>query len=194
MVLLNLGHHLMQVLIIRARAHALRQIWMPKGLPVEDGFLYAMILTDCFRSEIDQSKIMRAANATHYYETLTSLKAIFQHELRIVIGTAVNCYFTWDFLKFATDPNGPGAGVTIKHLAGNDPLWYSKLINNAIQNHGFWVLPKGMLFRRFANLGSYNGPALIKRAIIAIIGFTLDVPVFFVANSRLKGGKAIGYW
>ena len=177
-----------------ARADALRQIWMPKGLAVEDGFLRAMIVTDCFRTPINEDRIIRAGNATHYYETVTSLKGIFHHELRIVIGTAVNCYFTWDFMMFATDPYGPGAGVLIRNWVEKDSSWYPRFINNTIKNHGVWVLPRGMLFRRFSRFSSYRGLKLVKWALLAIVGFLLDLPVFIAANHRLKKGDAVGYW
>lgn len=177
-----------------ARGDALRQIWMPKGLAVEDGFLSAMIVTDCFRSPYDEGKIIRAENATHYFETLTSLRAIFRHELRLVIGTVVNSYFIWDFLLFATDPTGPGAGVLIRNWVEKDPSWYPRFIDNSIRNHGFWVLPRGMLFRRFSGYKNKRGLGLVKWALIAIVGFLLDLPVFIAANRRLKKGGVVGYW
>jgi glycosyltransferase involved in cell wall biosynthesis len=176
------------------RAETLRQIWMPKGLAVEDGFLRAMVVTDCFRTTINEARIIRAENATHYYETLTGLKGIFRHELRLVIGTAVNCYFTWDFMMFATDPSGPGAGILIRNWMEKDPSWYPRFIDNTIRNHGFWVLPKGMLFRRFSRFKSYRGLRWVKWALFAILGFFLDLPVFIAANRRLKKGGVIGYW
>lgn len=177
-----------------ARAEALRQIWMPKGLSVEDGFLRAMIITDCFRSPVDESKVIRAENATHYYETLTSIRAIFKHELRIVIGTSLNCYFIWDFLLFATDPVGPGAGILIRNQIKKNPSWYPTLIENSIRNHGFWVLPQGMIFRRFSKFKNKHGLELVKSAIVIFAGFLLDLPVFIAANRRLKKGGTIGYW
>ena len=177
-----------------ARADALRQIWMPKGLAVEDGFLSAMIVTDCFRSPYDAGRIIRAENASHYYETLTSFRSIFRHELRLVIGTSVNCYLIWDFLMFATDPMGPGAGVLIKNWIEKDPSWYPRFVDNSIRNHGFWVLPRGMLFRRFSGLKNKHGLALVKWTVIAIVGFLLDLPVFIAANRRLKKGGVVGFW
>jgi glycosyltransferase involved in cell wall biosynthesis len=177
-----------------ARTDMLRQIWMPKGLSVEDGFLRAMIVTDCFRTAINEERIIRAENATHYYETVTSLRGIFNHELRIVIGTAVNCYFTWDFMIFATDPAGPGAGVLIRNWMGKDSSWYPRFIENTIRNHGAWVLPRGMLFRRFARFKHYRGLGLVKGSLFAMLGFLLDLPVFIAANRRLKKGGAVGYW
>lgn len=177
-----------------AYASALRQIWMPRGMPVEDGFLRAMIVTDCFRMPADDRRIIRAANASHYFETLMLPRAIFRHEVRLVIGNALNCYLTWDMLHFATDPEGPGAGVLIRNRMARDPRWYAVLIDNAIRNHGWWVLPRGMLFRRFSGARRNHGVGRLKWLVIAVAGFLFDLPVFLAANRKLKRGNGIGYW
>lgn len=177
-----------------ARASTMREIWMPRGLPIEDGFLRAMIVTDCFRKPADDSRVIRAPHASHYFETLTTPGAIFRHEVRLVVGNALNCYLTWDLLLFATDPEGPGAGVLIRNRMARDPRWYPALIDNAIRNHGWWVLPRGMLFRRFSGARRNHGVGRFKWLVIAVAGFLLDLPVFLAANRKLKKGKAIGYW
>lgn len=177
-----------------ARSQTLRNIWMPKGLPGEDGFLKMMVVTNCFRSEVDPSRVARAENASHFYEGLTKPTAIFNHELRLAIGTTLNCYLTWDFLKFATDPKGPGAGLLIKNCLENDPDWYGKYINNEIRNRGWWVLPRGMLFRRFATLRNMPLQNKLKKMPLALLAFLFDLWVFLVANNRLKKGRAIGFW
>jgi glycosyltransferase involved in cell wall biosynthesis len=177
-----------------ARADALRQVWMPKGLSVEDGFLRAMIVTDSFRAAPDERKVIRAPDASHYYETLTSVPAIVRHELRIVIGTALNCYLAWDFLQYATDPQGPGAGTLIFHRTKEDPAWYRKLMANAIRNRGWWVLPRGMFFGRFTNLKEKRGLGLLRSLPMATARFLVDVPVLVIANHKLKSENAIGYW
>jgi hypothetical protein len=177
-----------------ARSSALRQIWMPKGLSVEDGFLRAMLVTDCFRSPADERRVIRAPNASHYYEALTSPADIFRHELRIVVGTAMNCYLMWDFLLYATDPQGAGAGTLIRNRTMQDPRWYPTLMTNSIQNHGWWVLPRGTLFRRLAGLRGKSGRALFRAVPVAAIGLLLDLPVFWAANQKLKSGDAVGYW
>lgn len=172
-----------------ARAEALRRIWMPKGLSVEDGFLGAMLVTNCFREPEDRARIIRAPAASHYYETLSSVSAIFRHELRLVIGTALNCYLLWDFLLFATDPAGDGAGELIRRRLERDPEWYGKLMTNSIRTRGWWVLPGGMLFKRFA-----ARPLGVKSLLKALVGFALDLPVCLAANHRIKKLDAIGYW
>jgi glycosyltransferase involved in cell wall biosynthesis len=178
-----------------ARAALLRQIWMPRGLSVEDGFLAAMLLTNCMLSPSDNRRLIRAPAASHYYETLTALRAIFQHELRLVVGTALNSYLIWDFLLFATDPAGSGAGVLIRNQLENDPRWYAKLIDNSIRNRGWWVLPRGMLFRRFHGWhASRRGGNRARALAVALAGFMLDLPVFLAANRRIKKTSTIGYW
>jgi glycosyltransferase involved in cell wall biosynthesis len=177
-----------------ARADALRRIWMPKGLSVEDGFLGAMLCSDCLLAPLDPRKLIRAPNADHYYETLTNLHAIFRHELRLVIGSTLNCYLIWDFLLFAVDPRGGGAGELIRNQLERDPNWYSNLITNSIRNHGWWVLPRGTLLRRFSGYRMHRGVRFVRWFTIAVVGFMLDLPVFLVANRRIKNTNAIGYW
>jgi len=177
-----------------ARSEILRAIWMPAGLPGEDGFLKAMIVTDLFRSEVDMCRLVRAQNASHFYEAESTILGIFRHELRLVIGTALNCYFTWDFLKFATDPKGPGAGILIRDCLEENPNWYKDYITNEIRNRGFWVLPRGMLFRRFSALSRSNALQRISKFPFALVAFVFDVLVFMAANRRLKRGEGIGFW
>jgi hypothetical protein len=114
--------------------------------------------------------------------------------LRLVIGTALNCYLVWDFLIFATDPRSNGAGELIRNQLETDPNWYSRLIANSIRNRGWWVLPRGMLFRRFAGHESRRGLRLLRWFLIASVGFLFDFPIFIFANRRLKNSNLIGYW
>ena len=177
-----------------AAASTLRQVWMPPGLSGEDGFLKGMIVTDFFRSEPDARRVARARDASHYYEGLTSVKDIFHHELRMVIGTALNCYFMWDFLKFATDPSGPGAGALIRSQLAADPSWYRRTIENQIRNRGLFALPRGTLLQRFAALRGLTWLQVLRRLPLVVAGTLLDVPTFWLANRKLRSGKAIGFW
>lgn len=177
-----------------ARAAVLRNIWMPAGLSCEDGFLRAMVVTDLFRSDVDEGRVIRAPHAAHWYETPPDLWGTFRHEVRLVIGTAQNCYLTWDFLRFATDPQGPGAGHLIKGMFQADADWYAKLIHNAVRNRGWWVLPKGMLFRRFFRFRGRSFGEWLKGMPLGLLSFFFDLPVFLVANRSLKKTGGVGYW
>ena len=175
-------------------AAILRQIWMPVGLPGEDGFLKAMIITDMFRSKPDEKKIVRAENASHFYVPETSIKGILKHELRAIIGTSINCYLTWDFLLFATDPKGPGAGLVLKNLIEKEPDWLQAFISNTVKNKGFWVLPRGTLSK---GIRSLRGKSLLrhyKSYISVCFRLAVNFPLFLIANHKIKSGKAIGFW
>jgi hypothetical protein len=181
-----------------ARASTLRQIWMPIGLPGEDGFLAAMILTDCFRSIPDSARVIRTANASHYYEGLTSLSKIIQHEVRLTIGTTLNIYLCWYTLAFLTNPSGPGAGHLIRALNHEVPDWYSKMMASEIARHGLWVLPRGMLVNsiknRFRGLPKRNLMNKIMELPLRFGAILLDALVLWIANRKLRKNIAVGYW
>jgi glycosyltransferase involved in cell wall biosynthesis len=177
-----------------ARAPVLRAIWMPLGLSAEDGFLRDMVITNLFRSEVDFGRVVRAKDASHFYEATAGLAQTFKHELRIAVGTALNCYLAWDLLKFATDPKGPGAGMLIKNCVESDPDWYRKYIDNEIRQRGWWVLPKGMVFRSFARLRDLTLRNKLKWMPLVLPLFLFDIAICVAANNLLKKRAAVGFW
>lgn len=177
-----------------ARGEFIRQIWMPAGLSVEDGFLSAMATTDCFRSQPDVTRVARASNASHYFEGLTGIRQIIQHEVRLVIGTVLNCFLCWDILLFLTPPHGPGAGPTIKELNEQSPHWYSAMMENQINGRGLWVVPPAMMFRRFSGLGGRSPIRVALSMPVRLVAFAFDVLVYFLANQKLRSGRGVGFW
>lgn len=177
-----------------ARSQTLRDVWMPEGISVEDGFLAAMVSTNAFREAPRPECIVRAPDATHYFEGLTDLRSIVNHEVRLVIGTALNCYLCWDALLFLTPPSGAGAGETIRQLNVQRPEWYREMMTNCIRNRGWWVLPRGMLFRRFEGWRDMGWGRRIRRLPLGLASFAFDCVALTLANARLRAGRGIGYW
>jgi len=177
-----------------ARAATLRDVWMPEGISVEDGFLAAMVSTNAFREPPRGDCIVRAPNATHYFEGLTNLRSIVNHEVRLVIGTALNCYLCWDALLFLTPRARTGAGETIRQLNEQHPEWYRDMMTNCIRNRGLWVLPRGMLFRRFDGWRGLTWGARLRRLPLSLAAFAFDCVALSLANARLRAGRGIGYW
>lgn len=177
-----------------ARASTLRQIWMPVGLSVEDGFVAAMVTSDYFRGEPDPTRIVRAQDAAHYFEGLSSISGIIKHEVRLVIGTLLNCYLCWDSLLFTTPATGDGAGPTIRELNISKPGWYSRMMNNEIAARGRWVIPRSMVLRRFLSWRGYTWPRRLVRLPVTLAAFVFDLVVFYIANRKMVSGRAVGYW
>jgi glycosyltransferase involved in cell wall biosynthesis len=71
-------------------APAARRFHLPVGLPVEDGFLRAMVLTDALTGPEDFSRIDGALDVFHVYASERSIGALIKHQTRIVIGSSLN--------------------------------------------------------------------------------------------------------
>lgn len=177
-----------------ARAAALRSVWMPIGLSVEDGFLAAMIQTDNFRGAPDASRIVRAEDASHYFEGLSRVRSVIMHEVRLVIGTLLNCYLCWDALLFLTPSNGEGAGPVIRNLNDTEPNWYARMMANQIAARGLWIIPSAMLFRRWISWWSLPWSKKIVRLPLTVATFAFDLIVLTIANWKMVSGRSIGLW
>jgi glycosyltransferase involved in cell wall biosynthesis len=175
-----------------ARAEKLRQIWMPQGLAVEDGFLRAMILTDRFTGPERFERIAFTPGASHVYEAYTGVKALLRHEQRIVIGTIVN-QFIFDYL-WRMCSQQMDAGTLIRQNNANNPQWVAHLIEESKQARGWWLLHRDHTFRRWENLKRYSGFKVLQRLPVEIAASIADWIVFIRANLDVHAGRGLGYW
>jgi glycosyltransferase involved in cell wall biosynthesis len=175
-----------------ARSEKLRQIWMPQGLSVEDGFLRAMILTDRFTGPENFERIAYTPGASHVYEAYTTVRSILRHEKRIVMGTIVN-QFIFDYFWRTCSPD-IDAGKLVQQNNATDPQWIAKLIAEARQERGWWLLNEDHTFRRLMNLKRYSGLQTIKRFPVEMAASFADWLVFYNANRDIHKGRAVGYW
>jgi len=174
------------------RAAKLRQVWMPPGLPVEDGFLRAMVCTDLFRSKEGIRAVKRAPNASHSFEAYISIPSLLRHEKRLVVGSTINaCLFGY---LWANCNEQQDAGSLIKRNNEQNPLWLHELIQQLRQENGWWLIPSSYLFRRFENLQRFPGLKAVRRFPLALIAFLVDLLVFFQANREIHKGNGLGYW
>ncbi len=176
------------------RAERMRSIWMPIDLSVEDGFLYAMVVTDGFRQSPDESRVVRARDAVHYYEGLTRLRQIVRHEVRLLIGTVLNAFLCWDMLLFMTPRSGPGAGELIRHLNADDPTWYRRMMSNQIAIRGRRVIRINYLRTRLRAWWALPAAKRVPRIPMMLASTAFDAVVLWQANRRLASGRAIGFW
>lgn len=174
------------------RAAVLRGIWMPTGLPVEDGFLRAMILTDRFTSPEVFERIVLARSASHVFEAYTDLNRLLRHERWLVASSTINAFLYSDL--WANCNAQMDAGKLIERRNQQDPLWLRQLIEKALSEKGWWVIPRPFLFRRFQRLRHHPPLKAALRLPVAAIAFLADLLVFFQANLELRGGGGMGYW
>lgn len=172
----------------------MRDIWMPFGLSVEDGFLHAMVATDGFRESPDAARIVRAQDATHYYDGLTRAGELLQHETRILVGTVLNALLCWDVLHFMTPRDGPGAGRLIGQLNAEDPSWYPRMMSNQVKIRGRWAVGRAHVGRRFSSWRALPRARRLRRLPATMALSAVDLLVAWRANRVLVSGRAVGYW
>jgi glycosyltransferase involved in cell wall biosynthesis len=175
-------------------ASRLRSVWMPVGLSVEDGFLMSMIITDGFRSGPDYTRVVRAEDASHYYEGLKGAREIVAHEVRIVVGSVLNNFLCWDMLLYLTPRDCPGAGTLIRDLNAQDPDWYRRAMSNQIEIRGIWTVPMHETWQQIGRWWYLPWPRRLLRLPAALMRFMFDLLVLWQANRRLVSGRAVGHW
>jgi len=167
-----------------ARAEALRRFWMPVGLIVEDGFVKAMLLTDSFRKPENAGAIVRAADATHFFEAVTGFGAWFKHERRLVNGTAVNILLFSILRDVAARGENPGDYVRKRNE--EDPEWVSGV---ARAYRG--VLPGAaeFVFEPLRKLGKVSPGKALKALPVAVVRALLNVAVGAVCQADVRAGR-----
>jgi glycosyltransferase involved in cell wall biosynthesis len=175
-------------------ATRMRSIWMPIDLSVEDGFLHGMVITDGFRQDPDYSRVVRADNASHYYEGLTRVRDIVDHEVRLAIGTVLNAYLCWDVLLFMTPRDGPGAGELVRQLNAQDANWYRRMMANQIEIRGLWAVRTNQLWHRLPKWWQLPLARRVPKIPATLALSIFDAGVLWLANRKLISGRAIGYW
>ncbi len=167
-----------------------RSLHLPIGLPVEDGFLRAMVLTDALTAPEDFSRIDGLDGLSHLYASERSLSALIRHQVRIVIGSALN-FAAFDALRAL-----PGAArrPALAQTAA-DEGWLSRAARAALPRWPFGFVPFHFLTKRLARAVATPAQFLRpKRVILLLLGFGFDLIVYVLAQYRMARGAGVGFW
>jgi glycosyltransferase involved in cell wall biosynthesis len=173
-----------------ARGSVLRRIWLPPGLPVEDGMLRALIITDEFRSPEDDRRIVRAPGATHYFEPYVNVAQVWHHKKRLMIGSTLNILL-FQYLWENSKPDG--AGPLLRKKLEQDPAWLARYLQTAIDAQR-WVVPMGHVLGRFRDLRQAPLRKRLMRSPVVLVATAIDLAVAVSANRDIKRGTGLGFW
>lgn len=167
-----------------------RSLHLPIGLPVEDGFLRAMVLTDALTMPEDFSRIDGLEGLSHLYASERSLTALIRHQVRIVIGSALN-FAAFDQLRAL--PAAARRPALCRAAANED--WLQEAARAHMPRWPFGFVPFHFLTKRlaraFANPGQNLRP---KRAVLTLLGLGFDLIVYVFAQYRMARGAGVGFW
>lgn len=173
------------------RFDEVRKIWMPIGLPGEDGFLRAMLLTSSFSHDEHLARHLFVGEAYHVFESLREVGDVVRHNVRLAIGTAVNILLFWHLRRVAAD--GRDLAEYIKERNKAEPDWVNSLIRERLQESYFPLEPK-FLARRLRGKISDSKQRSFKGLVIALFGTGFDLVVFIRATALMRKGAGAGYW
>ncbi|MFV0291825.1 MAG: glycosyltransferase, partial [Paracoccus sp. (in: a-proteobacteria)] len=172
------------------QAGAIRRVGLPAGLPVEDGFFRAMLLTNLLSQPEDLSLIDGDPEIFHIYESITSLGELIQHQTRIVMGSAVNAAL---FQKIRRDaPTEPQAHELLMAAAQND-AWLGNTIRAELPHKPYGYVPHKFMTNRWHRYrtGAKRG---IKNTLIMLLGSAFDALIWLNATRKMRKGAGAGHW
>jgi glycosyltransferase involved in cell wall biosynthesis len=175
-----------------ARFSEVRRIWMPIGLPGEDGFLRAMLLTSNFEHEERLERLVFVEDAYHVFESMRDLGGVIRHNVRLAIGTTVNILLFWHFMELRKKNLDIAEYVRARNVS--DPDWVNDLTRDRLTTNYFPLEPR-FLSRRLR--GVMSRPARQRSAktwAVALLGTGFDLVVFLKATLLMRKGAGAGYW
>jgi glycosyltransferase involved in cell wall biosynthesis len=174
-----------------ARAETLRRIWLPPALPVEDGFLAAMITTSGFTNPTDLSRIAWVPTARHFFRTHRSVREYVAHEARIIVGSTIN---SWLFSVLWEQGRNGHAGEFVGRQNRHDLNWLSRLITEKVRGGGAWLIPMHFVLWRLYPLKGQPLSRKLRQVPIASAATALNFIACVRANAILKRENAAEHW
>lgn len=168
------------------RAEVARGFHLPIGLPVEDGFVRAMIVTDVLSGTERADRITGRAEFFHVYASERGLRALIRHQVRIVIGSAINSVLFGVLVR-----EGDKTPAQRLKDAALDPDWLAKTLKNELPRARYGYVPTGFLTKRLKGFGARKG---IKQKAVVLAGFGFDALVYVIAQWRMARGTGAGFW
>ena len=166
-----------------------RQFHLPIGLPVEDGFLRAVLLTDHLTGPEDFNRLAGAQGVRHIYASERRVGALIRHQTRIVIGSAVNAAA---FAALRRLP--PEDRAEELQTAARDKGWLPAVLASELPRWPYGFVPLHFLTKRLVRLVKPGQPRSARQVALALVGFGFDAIVYALAQIKMWRGSGAGHW
>lgn len=173
------------------RSDIARCIAMPIGLPVEDGFLREMVLTDLLSRPEQISRIDGDASIFHVYESIQTVGALLRHQTRLIVGSAINAAL---FAAIRRRSPTIEDSKAILREAMADEAWLPRLVSAELPRAPFGYVPFHFLHKRLAALRRKDVNLNVMKMMMLAIGVVFDAVVYVSATAKMARGEGVGYW
>jgi len=172
------------------RADFARRLYIPAGLPVEDGFIRGMILTEFLSQPEDFTRIDGHHDVFHLYESVLTPGALVRHQTRIVLGSAVNAAMYKRMRRIA--PTAAKA-ITLLQEASENDSWLAQMLKEELPQAPYGYIPFRFLTKRLTVFRSRKSKSL-RSALMLVPGLALDTIAWAWASLRMARGAGSGFW
>ena len=172
------------------RATTARRIHLPAGLPVEDGFVRAMMLTDFLTKPEHLERIDGDPEVFFVYESIRTVPALVRHQTRLIVGSAINSALYARIRRLT--PTEAEAEAMLRDAAADDG-WLARVLREDLPRAPFGYVPFHFLTKRMTRFGG----EILRRPqkLLAFLGgIGLDVVAYALATLRLMRGRGAGHW
>ena len=175
-----------------AKGDQLRKIHMPDGLPVEDGFLRAMLVTDLFTKKDNNQRILVVDDVCHYFTPDSSIRTLFKHEERLLIGTFINSVI-YGYLWQKVAQTQVDAGSLIARNNREHPNWVEELIVSYRETHDP-LIPKHFYYKYWKHWAVLNLVTRIVTFPIIAVASLVKYCLLKRVERRLLHESGVGHW
>ena len=175
-----------------AKGDQIRKIHMPEGLPVEDGFLRAMLVTELFTKTENNQRILVVNDVCHYFTPDPSIKSLLRHEERLLIGTFINSVI-YRFLWQEVPSTGKDAGQIVAEKNNDNPNWLEELIADYREAHSP-IIPKHFYYKYWKRWKTLRLPIKIISLPVITLGTVVKYFLLKKIERRLARESGVGTW
>ncbi|MCV3273777.1 glycosyltransferase family 2 protein [Roseobacter sinensis] len=172
------------------RSRMARQIALPAGLPVEDGFVRALVLTDLFSAPEDFTRIDGDPAVFHVYTSIRGIGELLHHQTRLVIGSAINAALYGFF-------NREGLRGAALHdylmTEAQQEDWLNHRVTTELPRRPFGYVPFSFATNRVTTF-LRRDKRTAKGFVMTAIGSGMDLLVYIRASLRMWRGQGVGFW
>lgn len=176
------------------RAEVARRLWLPKDLGApDDGFLKALVGTDCFTRDFNRKRIVTAPEASHLYEAYISPREILNNQKRQMIGqTTVHVLI--EYVKSLPLKQRLNLAAHLKRKEAANPAWVHRLTTEHLQRYPhFWQLFPNLLTFRLQRWWKLDPAQRLTHLPAALAGMLVTLAAGALASRHFQRGE-IRYW
>lgn len=176
------------------RSRIAREIFLPRDLTVEDGFIKALVCTDFLTHPVMPGRIRIAEEAEHAFEAYINPKAVLKNQKRQIIAQTIVHILIDQELQAMSPEEKSRFGAALLERDQRDPDWVKRLLKAHLERiRFFWRLYPDLIGRRFRQLTRLPIRQRLLCLPAALASSAVALAASFMAWRALRAGVT-NYW